>query len=34
MVVCVFCDGVFPEGTFVCPDCNEYKGIVPVKESK
>ena len=34
MVVCVFCDGVFPKGTMVCPECNEYKGLTPVKEAK
>ena len=30
-VICVFCEQVWSE-VFVCPDCNEYKGLMPLKE--
>lgn len=33
MVVCVFCEGVYQEGTMVCPVCNDYKGLMPIKEA-
>ena len=33
MIVCVFCENVYPEGTIVCPECDEYKGMLPVVEA-
>jgi RNA polymerase subunit RPABC4/transcription elongation factor Spt4 len=32
-LVCVFCEGIFPAETFVCPDCNEYKGMMTITEA-
>ena len=33
MIVCVFCENTYPEGTIVCTECNEYKGMLPVVEA-
>jgi ribosomal protein L40E len=32
-VVCVFCESVYPEGTLVCRECNDYKGLMPITEA-
>lgn len=32
-VMCVFCEGVFTSDTFVCPTCNEYKGLMPIGQA-
>lgn len=29
-VMCVYCEGVFVDGTAVCPECNEYDGLMPL----
>jgi RNA polymerase subunit RPABC4/transcription elongation factor Spt4 len=33
MLVCVFCENTYEEGTFVCPECNEYKGMMTIEEA-
>jgi predicted ATP-dependent serine protease len=33
MLVCVFCENTYPEGTFVCPECKEYKGLMEITEA-
>ena len=32
-VVCVFCEGVYPPSTIVCPECKEYKGMMTITEA-
>ena len=32
MLVCVFCENVWDSDTFVCPECGEYKGLMPIKQ--
>ena len=27
-LMCVFCETVFENGTFVCTECNDYKGLM------
>jgi hypothetical protein len=27
-VVCVFCENFYPANISVCPECNDYKGII------
>ena len=27
LVVCVYCEQMYPAGTAVCPECNEYDGL-------
>jgi hypothetical protein len=29
-VMCVFCEGVFDGDTMVCPECKDYKGLMPL----
>jgi hypothetical protein len=29
-LVCVYCEGVYPPSTIVCPECNEYKGMMTI----
>lgn len=29
-LVCVFCMNIWESGTIVCPDCREYKGLMPL----
>jgi hypothetical protein len=29
-LMCVFCETVFENGTFVCHECNDYKGLMPL----
>lgn len=31
-VMCVFCEGVFVE-VYVCPNCDEYKGLMPLTQA-
>lgn len=33
-MICVFCLNEYPEDTFVCPECNEYKGLMPINEAR
>jgi hypothetical protein len=28
--MCVYCEGVFTSDTVVCPNCNEYDGLMPL----
>lgn len=30
-VVCVYCEGIFVADTVVCPNCDEYNGLVPLR---
>jgi hypothetical protein len=32
-VMCVYCQGVFVDGTAVCPECDEYDGLMPLKKA-
>lgn len=32
-VMCVYCLGVFAESTAVCPECDEYDGIMPLQKA-
>ncbi len=32
-LVCVFCEEVFSEDTVVCPNCTDYKGLMPIAEA-
>jgi len=34
MIFCVYCYGVFGSDTYVCPHCNEYDGLMPLKEAE
>jgi hypothetical protein len=31
--MCVYCEGVFTDDTFVCPSCNEYDGMMPLEQA-
>lgn len=31
--MCVYCSGVFTPDTFVCPNCSEYDGMMPLNEA-
>ena len=31
-VICVYCSGVYVDGTIVCPSCNEYDGMMPLSK--
>jgi hypothetical protein len=31
--ICVFCLNIW-EDVVVCPDCNEYKGLMPIEDAK
>lgn len=33
MLVCVFCENLYVEGTVVCPECKDYKGLMPVRSA-
>ena len=33
MFVCVFCERVFDINPHSCPECNDYKGIMPTKDA-
>ena len=30
MIICVFCDTIYPEPTLICKECNDYKGMMPM----
>lgn len=32
-VMCVYCEGVFTDTTAVCPECNEYDGLMPLTKA-
>lgn len=32
--VCVYCFGYYSQGTSVCPECNEYDGMMETKEAQ
>lgn len=32
-VMCVYCEGVFTDTTYVCPSCNEYDGLMPLNRA-
>ena len=31
--MCVYCEGVFTSDTIVCPNCNEYDGMMPLESA-
>jgi hypothetical protein len=31
--MCVYCEGLFTSDTVVCPNCDEYKGMMPVSQA-
>ena len=31
--MCVYCESVFTSETIVCPNCNEYDGLMPVSQA-
>jgi RNA polymerase subunit RPABC4/transcription elongation factor Spt4 len=31
--VCVYCENQYPESVMVCPECNDYKGLMPMREA-
>lgn len=33
MLVCVFCENTYDEGTIVCPVCKDYKGMMTITEA-
>ncbi len=33
MLVCVFCENTYEEGTVLCPECTDYKGMMPLAEA-
>ena len=32
MLVCVYCENTYENDIQVCPECNEYDGLMPVNE--
>lgn len=32
--VCVYCENLYPESVMVCPECNDYKGLMTLAEAK
>ena len=30
-VMCVYCQGVFTDNVSVCPECDEYDGLMPIQ---
>lgn len=32
-VMCVYCEGLYTDTTVVCPACNEYDGMMPLKQA-
>lgn len=32
-VMCVYCNGVYVDSTAVCPECNEYDGMMPLQRA-
>ena len=33
MIVCVFCESLYVEGTMICRECKDYKGLLGVAEA-
>ena len=31
--MCVYCESVFTSDTIVCPNCNEYDGMMPLEKA-
>jgi hypothetical protein len=31
--VCVYCENLYPESVIVCPECNDYKGLMTIPEA-
>ncbi len=31
--MCVFCESVFPDTTYVCSECDDYKGLMPLGQA-
>lgn len=31
--ICVYCENLYPESVMVCPDCNDYKGLMTIGEA-
>ena len=34
MIVCVYCSTLYDDDVVVCPECNDYSGLIPVKAAK
>jgi hypothetical protein len=32
-LMCVYCESVFSPDTYVCSYCDEYKGLMPLKDA-
>ena len=32
-LVCVFCENIYEAGTIVCPECNDYKGMMTLTDA-
>ena len=32
-VMCVYCQGVFADGTVICSECDEYDGMMPLQQA-
>jgi hypothetical protein len=32
-LMCIYCEGVFSPDTYVCSSCDEYKGLMPLKDA-
>ncbi len=32
-LVCVFCENTYPQDTIVCPECDDYKGMMTITEA-
>ncbi len=33
MLVCVFCENTYGEDVVLCPECTDYKGLMPIAEA-
>lgn len=34
MLICVFCETLYPEDTFLCRECEDYKGLMKLEQAK
>lgn len=32
-LMCVYCEGVFTDNVSVCPECDEYDGLMPLQKA-
>ena len=32
-LMCVYCEGVFTDNVSVCPECDEYDGLMPLQNA-